>query len=294
MKNLKKKTVLFGMSTIGVIVIILALVFSVEGKAYVASVNGEEISEDELHELLVSQYGVEALETLITEKITKLEIAKEGIEVTGADIELELQSYMDLYGGEEAFEEILSSSGADLETIKTSIETYLATNQLLERRITITEDEMETYFDENKDSFAQQEQVQASHILVEEEATALEVLEKLEAGEGFNELAQEYSIDEYTAEIGGDLGLFGRGAMLEEFEDTAFSMDIGQISDPIETEYGFHIIKLVDKVEAIETTYEEVKEEIREQLTESKVEEEYYVWIEEKMVEYDIQYLVEL
>lgn len=115
------------------------------------------------------------------------------------------------------------------------------------------------YYEANKDSFKVDE-VTASHILVKDEATAKEVQAKLKAGEKFEDLAKTYSIDG-SAESGGSLGTFGRGAMVKDFEDAAFALKEGEISDIVKTEFGYHIIKVTGKNQGTKT-YEEAKDSI--------------------------------
>ena len=97
-----------------------------------------------------------------------------------------------------------------------------------------------------KDMVFSEDQVWARHILVEDGATALSIIEQLEDGsKTFEELAAELSIDTVSAASGGDLGWFGRGDMIELFEDAAFSLEIGEVSEPIQTDYGYHIIEVL-------------------------------------------------
>nr|WP_303740754.1 peptidylprolyl isomerase [Lutispora saccharofermentans] len=163
---------------------------------------------------------------------------------------------------------------------------------MLEPGITITEDEMKNYFEENKDTFNEEEQVKASHILVDTEEKALEVKNKLSAGEDFAEMAKQYSTDTGNKDQGGELGFFSRGDMVKEFEDAAFSMEIGKVSDPIKTEYGYHIIKVEEKKPAKEANYEESKAQVKETLLDQKLSAAYDTWLQDKYEEYKIDNLL--
>lgn len=85
--------------------------------------------------------------------------------------------------------------------------------------------------------------IKCSHILVQKQSEALAVLERIKNGEKFGKLAKEYSIDSGSAKRDGSLGYFGRGKMVKEFENAAFNLQAGQISEPVKTQYGYHIIK---------------------------------------------------
>ncbi|MDE1766810.1 MAG: peptidylprolyl isomerase [Thaumarchaeota archaeon] len=87
--------------------------------------------------------------------------------------------------------------------------------------------------------------IHCAHILVEKQSVAQEIKTKLSSGESFSKLAQQYSID-VSKKRGGDLGLFGRGVMVKEFEKAAFALEKGQISDVVKTQFGYHIIKRLD------------------------------------------------
>lgn len=87
------------------------------------------------------------------------------------------------------------------------------------------------------------DKIKCSHILVKKQSEALAIVERLKKGESFANLAKELSIDKGSAKRGGELGYFGRGMMVKPFEEAAFKLEKGQISDPIKTEFGYHIIK---------------------------------------------------
>lgn len=281
-----------------IIFIILGIVMSIgvvfSNKEVVARVDGKAISQDELYNLLVEQGGQAALDALIDQTIIESEAEKEKIDIADEDIENEVKLLEESYGGEEALKAAMETSGISLADVKKDLSLNLTIEKLLESRISVTEEEITAYFNENKESFATGEQVKASHILVEDETTAKKVKDMLASGEDFSALAKEYSTDTTTKEQGGDLGFFAKGEMVAEFEEAAFSLKPNEISEPVKTEYGYHIIKLVEKQEAKEANYEESKSEIKEQLISEKMQTEYATWLEEKKGEYKIEnFLIE-
>ena len=254
----------------------------------VAKINDEVITKDEFYDYLVKKNGVELLDALISDKIVNAEIKKAKIEIKDEDIEAEINEIKETNGGEEAFNQALQYYGFTVDEFRDNIAMNMKIKKLLEPNITIEEDEILNYFEENKDIFKQEEQVKASHILVETEETAKEVKSKLDNGADFAELAKEYSIDKSNSENGGQLGFFAKGRMVKEFEDVAFALELNTISDPVKTNFGYHIIKVEDKKEEKEANFEENKEKIKDMLIEEKMPEEYNEWYNSKLNEYTI------
>lgn len=280
--------------TISVIVLILigaAVIFTAAfvKREIVANVGDVKITKDELHEQLMDNYGDQTLDAMINDKIVDMEIKKEKVSVSDDEIKKEMDKYIEQSGGEEAFNSALQQQGLQKKDVKRDIVRFLSIQKILEPRIEITDDEIKEYFENNKASFDQEEQVEASHILVKDEKTANEVKKKLDDGEDFAKLAKEYSKDEANAESGGELGFFGKGKMVKEFEDKAFSMKVDEISDPVKTEHGYHIIKVTDKKEAKEAKLADHKDEIKEQLFDQKLQTEYQTWLNEKKEDYKIK-----
>ncbi|WRP07468.1 peptidylprolyl isomerase [Rossellomorea aquimaris] len=290
----KKKRSITLWSVIGGIVVVgtMLVMFGFSKDEVVAKVGSKSISKEDLYTTLVDQYGEAALDTLIAEKIVELESDKKKITVKDSEIDEELQSMKDSYGGEEAFNEALASSGANLDSVKKNVRSFLLTEKLLEDRISISDDQIKEYFEANKDTFAQAEQIEASHILVEDEKTAQEVKKKLDDGGDFAELAKEYSTDTSNAESGGELGYFAKGEMVTEFDEKAFAMKKGEISEPVKTEFGYHIIKVTDKKDAKEAVLDDHKEEIKDILFDQALQTEYGTWVQEQKEEYEIENLL--
>ena len=154
----------------------------------------------------------------------------------------------------------------------------------LAKFVAVTDDEAKAYYDANPDAFTQQEQVKARHILISlpqdadkaavasAEKRIRSVLAKARAGQDFAALAKQYS-DGPSAPNGGDLGWFGKGAMVEAFEKAAFATKKGDISDPVRTRFGWHIIKVEDRRDPGRETFQSIKDQIVQKLAEEKAED---------------------
>ena len=150
----------------------------------------------------------------------------------------------------------------------------------LKAKINIPEADVERAYNNNSEQYSTPEQVRASHILLKTEgkddaavkAKAEEILKQAKAGADFAELAKKYSEDEGSAKNGGDLDYFGRGRMVPEFDQAVFAMQPGEISDLVKTQYGYHIIKLVDKKNATTRPLAEVRQQLIDQLAYEKAQ----------------------
>ena len=135
--------------------------------------------------------------------------------------------------------------------------------------VAVEEQEMKDFYEANIQHFRGEEKVSAKHILVNDEKTALEVLEKIKAGKAFEEAAQECSTCP-SGSKGGDLGEFGRGQMVKEFEEAAFNAEVGELVGPVKTQFGYHLIKVESKKDADTLPFEEVKDRIQQMLLPQK------------------------
>lgn len=155
--------------------------------------------------------------------------------------------------------------------------------------ITVSDEEIKNFYEQHKDRFVTDEMVSASHILVETEEKANDILEDITDGLSFEDAAAQYSSCP-SNQAGGALGQFGRGQMVPEFEDAAFSMQVGEISAPVKTQFGYHIIKLTDHTSERHSTLEEVYQEVKDACFMEKQEKVYT----DKKAELSEKYNVEL
>ncbi|MDF2661190.1 MAG: peptidyl-prolyl cis-trans isomerase, partial [Paenibacillus sp.] len=249
----------------------------------VATVNGVEIGKQQLFDELIRNGGAQVLNNLINEELVKQEADKAGVQVTDDDLNKELDSFKKSLSlsSDEEFDMMLMQYGMTKDELKKQMPMQVRLRKLLEPKTDVTEEEMKKYYDENKEMLATPEQVKASHILVSTKEESEAILAQLNTGADFAQLAKEKSIDPGSKDNGGDLSYFAKGKMVKEFEDAAFTLPVGQISNVVQTEHGFHIIKVTDKKATVTPTFEEKKNEIRETLVMQEVQELSNTWMQE-------------
>lgn len=178
---------------------------------------------------------------------------------------------------------------AELAIAKANILKQLNIKKTLDT-VTATEEDAKKFYEENKEKFVRPMTVTASHILVDTEEKADEIYVAIEGGKDFAEAATEFSSCP-SKERGGDLGPFGKGQMVPEFEEAAFAMEVGKVSSPVKTQFGFHIIKLTDKTEEGTSPYEEVKAQIEQQLVIMGQNDAYFKKVDTLKSKYTVEVL---
>ena len=191
---------------------------------------------------------------------------------------------------EDAMEKGMDKEDEFIQVVEKTKESMLKTYALGKLLATaeVKDEDIKRFYEDNKDAFKQAESADASHILVEEEDKAREIYEKIKNGGDFEELAREFSTCP-SKEKGGDLGTFTRGQMVKEFEDAVFENEVGTITEPVKTQFGYHIIKINKKNPARELSFDEVKDKIVEQVRRQKEQEIYNKKITELKDKYEVK-----
>lgn len=207
----------------------------------------------------------EIIQQLVVEKLILHDADKRDIKIDDKEIDAKVASYIEMMGGQENFDNYLETNKVTVEDFKEDVKKMEIASKHKEavmNEIKISEKDAKKYFEENKEGL---EKVHARHILVETEAEANEVIGKIKAGESFEELAKEKSKDVASAVNGGDLDFFVRGDMNKDFEDVAFALGVGEVSEAIKTDYGYHIIKVEGKKDSFEALKPDVEFIIKEE-----------------------------
>ncbi|WP_062236667.1 peptidylprolyl isomerase [Fictibacillus sp. FJAT-27399] len=228
------------------------------GSEKVVESKAGDITKDEFYNELKAQYGDQVLKQMVDNKLLEKEY-----KVTDKEIDNEIAKIKKQLGSEDQFKQALQQNGIKNEKdLRKLVKTQLLNKKAATDGIKVTDAEMKKVFNEKY-----KEEVKASHILVDDAKTAKEVKAKLDKGEDFAKLAEKYSKDPGSKSKGGDLGYFGKGQMVPEFDKVAFKLKPGQVSDPVKSQFGYHIIKVVDKKT---NKFEDKKKQISEELKQQK------------------------
>lgn len=214
-----------------------------------------------------------------------LQAAKKSSPISDSEAEEGLKSYLAMYGGEENLKKVLANAGVPFEEFSAGIKEDMAVKKFLKEQVSdqvkVTEGELTQEFDKNKAQYAEPEQVRAKHILISvkpgmTETAAKEKIKEIQTAinsgkESFEDAAKRAS-DCPSKEQGGDLGFFVREQMVPEFSEVAFSTEVGKVSEPVQTQFGFHLIKVEEKKKAQAAVLENVKDKVESVVKQGKEE----------------------
>ena len=248
------------------------------------SQQGRQVTDDQLAALRNDILG-----SLIEREILYQQSQKVGIQVTDQIVDDQLAAIKKRFPSETEYKTALSKMNLSEDEVKVQIKRGLSIKELIDQQIAskvvITDEESKAYYDKNPQMFKQPEQIKASHILIKVDAKAdeakktearkkiEEVQQKLKDGGDFAELAKEYSEGPSNTK-GGDLGYFRRGQMVKPFENAALALKPNEVSDVVETRFGYHIIKVYDTKPEQTLAYADVKDKINQRMKQEKIEKE--------------------
>lgn len=243
-------------------------------KNVMAKINGRELTKEEVQDF-INMMGNQGMQFQNEEGIKKV-----------AD-ELVNQELMFL----DAKKQGLDKDEAYLKEVERSNENLLkqfAINKLL-KEVSVSDEDLQEYYDSHKEHFQKPMTFTASHILVEDEEKANEIKGKLTGGEvEFEDAAKEYSSCP-SKDQGGKLGTFQEGQMVKEFEEAAKTAEVGVITEPVKTQFGYHLIRVDERTDSDTASFDEVKDQIQNQVLSLKQQEAYLDNINKISSEYNVE-----
>ena len=244
-------------------------------------------------EIKIKELKEKILEQMIDEKILINEAKRNKIKVNSKEIQDGMGEIRKRFGTEEEYNRELANQGLSEEKFKEQVKEQLMVIKLIDQEvkakvISPTDGEIEDFYKQNESEMVEPEQVRARHILIKVDENTdkkkaqkriRDILKEVKKGEtSFAELAKKYS-EGPSAPRGGDLGFFIRGQMVKKFEEAAFALQVGEISDVVETEYGYHIIQCIEKKAGEKKSLEDIREYLRNFIFQKRMEERYEKWL---------------
>jgi len=229
----------------------------------------------------------EAMDLMVEQELVRQAAEREGIEADAEEVEAQVAKLRAVFDSDEAFAGRLESEGFTVESYREHVAGILAGAQYVERirdaASEVSDEELETYYRDNKVRLTYPEQVRVRHILLtwkplgtDDDRAAIReqmapILEQARNGADFAELAREHSEDRDTAAQGGDTGFFQRGQMAPAFEEAAFALEPGEVSDMVETPFGVHILRLEERLEPELLPLDEIREKLRKHVSQERM-----------------------
>lgn len=261
------------------------------GDAAVAIVNGYVITERQLFDILLDLAGKSVLDQLITETLIEQQAKAAGVTVTDEEVAVRMKQIRVRFATDAEFQQALQQAGLTERLLWRQLYFDELIVRLLAPLTQVTDADVQAYYEDHKAEYGEPAQVRARHILVKTREEAEAIRAELAKGADFAELARTRSLDKGSANDGGELGFFTADDVVPEFAAAAFSLESGEISDPVETDYGFHIIEVEERKEAKPATFEEVAQLIRETLMDDRLQQLVPMWLTQIRSEADIQVL---
>jgi len=224
-----------------------------------------------LDEATLAQFGAlrpNFLDQFATQQVLLQEAQARDISVPQAEVDAQVAQAKESAG--ENFEQAINQAGyADEAALRDYIRESLVLQRVVEAlqsEVTVTDAAVRRFYDQNQAQFSQPEQVCARHILLADQAKADEIYGRLQDGGNFAQLARNNSTDPGSKDNGGDLGCLSLGQTVPAFEEAAFAAEVGETTEPVQSEFGFHIIRVYEKKPGAPVPFAEVREQVRSQL----------------------------
>lgn len=247
----------------------------------VATVNGQGISRADLDRKLESSSAAkQALTQMVQQTLIDQYARDKKVDVTPAEIAKRRDEIKAKYPPGQ-FDTLIKQQGYTEQDVQNIIKGSLVLEKAVAPQVHVSDADIKAYFDKNHAVFDKPEQVRARHILVADQNTANMVMAKLKGGAKFEDLAKQYSTDPSSKDKGGELGFFGRGQMVPQFQDAAFGAKAGQVVGPVKSPFGYHIIQVEEKKPATHASLASTHDQIKQTLTQQQLNQAEPVFVQQ-------------
>jgi foldase protein PrsA len=239
------------------------------GDKTLVSVNGEKITKSALDNRLENQFGKQTLQQMADTELVLQYGKQAGLNPSDADIQAQINQLEQRFPPGQ-LDTLLRQQGMTMDDLRTIEKVQLIIKQAVDKQIVVSDAQIADYYNKNKAMFSTPAQVRARHILVKTKAEADSIEKQLRAGADFAALAKKYSNDPGSKDQGGELGWFSANQMVPAFSAAAFALNVGQISQPVNTPFGWHIIQVEGKRPPHQDSLAEATPKIRQNLVQQQ------------------------